>query len=326
MPKKIHDSQGKSFLQLVASGLKLSLRVLSLDFENRSVARDVKKCMHIPDLPRVKGGVWAISVIKNEADVIGLSIQNLLSQGVDAILVMDNGSTDNSADVVKSFFHTGKVFLGEDSLFAHEQAEKITFLSRLVTSLGARWIIPFDADELWFGAHSPLAESLKKSRFPIQRAKVANLYPMSLAGDRWGVDVTAFRTLESVHRKVAFKPFPLLRVCAGNHWVIRPGSEGVDIRILHIPWRSPEQLTRKLVQGAAALEAASVPEDEGVHWRAYGDLGLEQGVDAWNKIVEGTLMPNMVWQPEGKLFPFDIKSMKSWDDVQAVIDSAQRED
>ena len=74
--------------------------------------------------------------------------------------------------------------------------------------------------------------------------------------------------------------------------------------ILHLPWRSRQQLQRKLMQGAKALELTDLPEALGYHWRKNGELSEKQLADIWLDLIAGRPMPvNLAWQPRGSLYP-----------------------
>ena len=123
--------------------------------------------------------------------------------------------------------------MASDAEPAYLQSAKITLLAEAAASAGAKWIIPFDADELWYGSRSTLAETLSSARAPIARAVVHNAFPSPDGGDGLRLD-------QSPHYddKVAFRPFPGVVVAMGNHEVSRPGRSESSLRILHRPWRS----------------------------------------------------------------------------------------
>ena len=105
--------------------------------------------------------------------------------------------------------------------------------------------------------------------------------------------------------KVCFKSWRSSVVTMGNHQVLRPGVQGTDrVVILHLPWRSRQQLQRKLMQGAKALELTDLPEDLGYHWRKNGELSEKQLADIWLDLIAGRPIPvNLAWQPRGSLYP-----------------------
>jgi hypothetical protein len=79
---------------------------------------------------------------------------------------------------------------------------------------------------------------------------------------------------------MAFRWEPGAVVEQGNHGVSLPSVPGHPqhhaelglLEVRHFPYRSAEQFTRKARNGAAAYRATNLPDTEGAHWRAYGDL------------------------------------------------------
>lgn len=279
----------------------------------RALARTVSAHMDLPPLPRVRG-IWAVSMVRDEADVLERSVTHLLCQGVDAVLVVDNGSTDETPEVLAALATDPRVHVGTDRLVAYEQSVKMTHLADAAARAGATWIVPFDADELWSGTNGDLAETLRSARVPIVGADLVNLFPGTDAdAAAWQLDPAS-----QVDTKVAFRPFPGAVIEMGNHAVLRPGPSAEGLGIAHLPWRSFEQFSRKVRQGAAALAASDVPGSLGSHWRRLGaldDAGLRK---AWEDITHGRADHGTGWMPRGTSVPFALADAGSWDAVRAA--------
>jgi exopolysaccharide biosynthesis predicted pyruvyltransferase EpsI len=96
--------------------------------------------------PAVK--LVAISRVKNEIDIIEAFVRHTLRL-VDKMLVMDDGSTDGTGDVLRSLVSTGLPIeiISEDSI-GNWQRDRMTRLMRIaVIEHNADWVIPLDADE-----------------------------------------------------------------------------------------------------------------------------------------------------------------------------------
>ena len=71
--------------------------------------------------------------------------------------------------------------------------------------------------------------------------------------------------------------------------------------MLHLPWRSREQLGRKAHGGAAALDAGGLHAGVGQHWRVLAAAG-EAGLDAtWRALIGGEYVPGLEWAPCGPM-------------------------
>jgi hypothetical protein len=76
------------------------------------------------------------------------------------------------------------------------------------------------------------------------------------------------RTVEPLPQpKVAFRAHVWARLAPGNHTVRRPGRRTKILGIRQVPLRTPEQIERKYRNGAAAADAAGLPDEFCSHWR-----------------------------------------------------------
>jgi glycosyltransferase involved in cell wall biosynthesis len=215
----------------------------------------------------------AVSMARDEADIIAVTVGHLLAQGVDRVVVLDNGSADETPGLLAEL---GAEVIRDDRV-DYQQA-------RIMTDLASRadvgeWVVPFDADELWTGL--TLLDSLD--------ADVAIARPFVHVPHVDDVeDPNPCRRI--VHRqphperlpKVAFRWRPGIVVDMGNHAVIggsgRNAEPGLDVR--HFQYRSLEQLSRKVRSGTAALDAARMPPTVGAHWRTLAALS-DEALAAW---------------------------------------------
>ena len=108
-------------------------------------------------LPARNGPVWAVVVARDEEVRLPGAIRHLIDQGVDHVVVADNRSTDGTAEAVAAMADELPITLLQDLEPGYYQARKVSRLARAVTRRGASSIVPFDADELWYGAGRRLA-------------------------------------------------------------------------------------------------------------------------------------------------------------------------
>ena len=283
----------------------------------RDVRRRVAAGMDLPDAParrRVSGSVWAVAMVKDEADIIGPTIDHLREQGVDGVLVVDNGSTDGTRDMLLDRQDSDFLFVGDDHEPAYFQAPKMRLLAQWASRRGADWIVPFDADEWWYGVDDTLAQTLRSSACPVVAATIHNIFPApgSATGleAEWRVDLVPARL-----EKVAYRAHVFAALHHGNHGVSRPGRVGRSLRILHVPWRSEAQFRGKIANGAAALELTGprVPGVGGDHWRDLGEAEDQLGA-IWSGMLAGHGHPKLEWSPSGDLRPIDLAEWSSrWD-------------
>lgn len=284
----------------------------------RSVRQRVTTAMDLPRLPtsrRQRGSVWAVAMVKNEADIIGQTIDHLLGQGVDGVLVVDNNSTDATPEVLASRADGERVFIGQDAEPAYFQAQKMRYLARWASKAGAEWIVPFDADEWWYGVDESLAATLRASTTPIVAAVIHNAFPSpstaSMSEPGWRVDCKPARL-----EKVAYRVHPVAALHHGNHGVSRPGRTSRPLRILHFPWRSRAQFHSKVAIGSAAIEMTGprAPGGGGDHWRDLGRATAELD-HIWVAMLAGQGDSRLEWGPGGELVDIDPKQWSDWDPI-----------
>jgi glycosyltransferase involved in cell wall biosynthesis len=226
---------------------------------------------------------FGIAMVKDEADIIGPVISHILTQ-VDEIIVADNRSTDGTREILESF----PITVIDDPEVGYYQSFKMTSLARVARNQGAEWVVPFDADEIWYSPFGVIKEILG-SLGPQWLVASAALYDhVSSSKD----DLTILNPIRRIGwrrsypgtlHKVACRYRDDLVIQQGNHgaWYQGGGTQQDGLlTIRHFPYRSPEQFIRKAKNGAAAYAATNLDEDTGAHWRGYGRILKEHGEDA----------------------------------------------
>jgi hypothetical protein len=253
-----------------------------------------------PDIEPGSGGVWAVGMVRDEADIIETVVRHLLAQGVERVVVADNLSTDGTREILEGLGRSHPVTVLGDRLPEYYQAEKTTLLARRAARSGAGWIIPFDADEVWLSPTGTLAEWLAACEAAVVQAPMFNHVPT--AGDDAGQSDPVRRlrwrkTEPNRLHKVAFRAQRRARLAYGNHGVSRPGRRTPGLEIRHFPYRSEEQFVRKLRQGSAALYASDLSAQVGKHWRGLGTRDDDALREAWHTLVETQNLPFEWWVP-----------------------------
>ncbi len=254
--------------------------------------------------------VMGITMVKDEVDIVGRVIRNMLLQ-VDSVMVADNGSTDGTLEVLQALAveSSGRVTVTHDPEIGYYQSRKVTALAAAAHAAGATWVVPFDADEIWYSPHGRIADVLTACAAAVVRA---DLYDhVATAVDPAGSDPVASmgwrRRAPARLHKVACRAVLPVVIEQGNHGAHFDGYPGEPPQLLvvrHFPYRSVAQLVKKVRNGSAAYKATTLPEDHGKHWRDYGRL-LEAGGEAaigdlfrrWFWYADPAGVPDLIFDP-----------------------------
>lgn len=267
--------------------------------------------------------MWGISMVKNESDIIEAVVRHMVAQDIDRLLIVDNGSTDGTYEMLLELSQELPLWVGRDREPGYYQAHKMTALASKARRAGAAWVVPFDADEFWFAPETTVGAYLRASDATRVEAAIHNAFPTAANPRLAGLDGEVRLDLPPhLMRKIASRTSPFLWIGMGNHTAIRSGSGLADrLRILHLPWRNQEQLTRKVRQGAAAY-AASTLKGAGGHWITQGALSDEALENVWARLLAGEGEADLGWRPIG---PFRIDRFdhwRTWDPDSVVPDIA----
>jgi hypothetical protein len=226
-------------------------------------------------------------MVKNEEQKVEGSVRQLIAGGVDVVVIADNLSTDRTRAVLDGLTEASPVIVVTDSEPAHYQGPKMSRLARSAARHGASWIIPFDADELWYGVGEPIATRLRSLGGDAAPAPLFDVLPgpdQRVATDPY-VELTR-RTVTSVTKKTAFRAHLLAAIASGNHTVSQPVRKVRDaVVIRHYPFLGFEDFVRKGREGTRALEATDLPANIGEHWRRWGHAGPDDLKTFWDELV-----------------------------------------
>lgn len=235
--------------------------------------------------------IWAITMVKDEEDIVYNSLLNMVSEGVHGIIAADNLSTDKSKSELlrlqADVRHKCQIVIIDDPEIGYWQSTKMTNLAILAKNdYGADWIIPFDCDELWYapaGRFPEVIDSLP-DYVRVINVPIINHFRTALDPETGNpfADMKWRHTDINPLPKVAIKWTNDLAIAQGNHSVISE-SELITctdtIYIRHFPYRSWDHFYKKAKNGAAAYAATNLPISAGQHWRNYWQLIESQGAD-----------------------------------------------
>jgi glycosyltransferase involved in cell wall biosynthesis len=231
-------------------------------------------------------------MVRNEGDIIGTTIDHLLAQGVAGIVVVDNGSNDDTLAVLRDrASRDPRVHVGTDSLSDFYQGEKLSYLAHLARRGGASWVIPFDADEHWFAPEGTLAQWLPTVPEPVAECAIRDAGPLpgqtEIDPHRYLLDA-----LPTPWWKIAFRSRSWVWIGAGNHTCSLTGPRAKGLELHHFQYRSFAQFERKTTQGAeAVLATPGLPDDEANHWKRIASMSHDERWAEWVAICE---RPDMV--------------------------------
>ncbi|MBM6404305.1 glycosyltransferase family 2 protein [Phycicoccus sp. CSK15P-2] len=279
------------------------------------VQAEVVRRMDLPRLPsrRTAGPTWAVGVVRDEADVIEVTVRHLLGQDVEHVLLADNGSRDGTLELLQDLAAGDpRVLVAHDRHPAHHQAEKVTYLAHLAWRHGARWVVPVDADELHFAQGRTVGAFLATQDVGVVRARFHHMVltepgvPLT-AGSEFVLDSTP-----SDPGKVVARSHPLLEIGPGNHTAARVGGVADGLFIAHAIYRSPEQLARKVRQGFDAIMAGT-GRWAGTHWEKGARLDDDQVADAWRNLAAGRPEPRLDFAAAGPMVRVAPLAWRTWD-------------
>jgi hypothetical protein len=220
-------------------------------------------------------------LVRDEQDIIADHLDYHLAQGVDKVIVTDNGSEDATLGILREYEARGVVRIILEPSDDYSQGRWVTRMARMAaTELGADWVINSDADEFWWPRSGTLASTLAglDPGIGVVVAGRTNFVPQPEGDDPFWERMTV-RERESLNPvgkplppKLAHRAHPEITVVQGNHRLRGPAlGERLDdgtIEILHFPMRSYAQFENKIVKGGQAYARnQELPERIGRTWR-----------------------------------------------------------
>lgn len=235
--------------------------------------------------------------VRNEVEVVALNIAYHRSQGVEDFWIIDNGSTDGTAELLKTMADADHRIHWRSEPGTFEQSEFVTDLARSAQRGGATWIVPIDADEFWWTPDGLLADVLADSdagaltcqlQTFVQASSVihdgrAGLRSMVYRAPTRGTADEAQHLVETgqiAFAEMVYPPKLILRASTtltigmGNH-----GGTGYDgpivpttgIVVLHAALRSRDQLA-KMAEAGRRIAACNPDPGTGWHMRRWAAM------------------------------------------------------
>src|SRR3954453_12487381 len=96
-------------------------------------------------------------LVRDEEDIVADNLDFHLAQGVDEVIVTDNGSEDATLEILRPYEERGVAKDINEPSDDYSQGRWVPRMARMAaTELGADWVINNDADEFWWPRNGTL--------------------------------------------------------------------------------------------------------------------------------------------------------------------------
>jgi len=207
-------------------------------------------------------------LVRDEIDIIQSNLEYHLSQGVDSVIVTDNGSVDGTREILQKYADRKLIYLIDEPPSDFSQHRWVTRMARIAYEVyRASWIIHADADEFFVWRSGKLKEAFKTipknvthfmakrvDFIPFEGRKMSIPVPQSMIY-RKSVSLDLAGNLLSP--KVIHRGIKDAVISQGNHSVAFKRSRQMDqlgpIEVFHYPIRYLRQFKSKACNGGSGM-------------------------------------------------------------------------
>lgn len=238
---------------------------------------------------------------RNEVDIIEHNVRVHSALGVDAFIVMDNGSTDGTREKLDELSREFELKV-VDQTGVYQQAKwmrQLAFMAR--DEMAASWVISNDADEFWipqeigktlksFLRHQDsvvtvprsnmlLTEDIWSTKFHFSQLSYRVKHPICYDEKAELSEQQVSMFFANISPKVIVNPYGFIKISGGNHRAkhlakLFTARQEPGIRVYHYPIRSFQQFEANIRHRQQLLKKPKVRM--GDHYRRWVRL-LEQG-------------------------------------------------
>ena len=201
--------------------------------------------------------------IRDEGDVLEHNLRFHHALGVDHFIVTDNGSTDETVDILARYAEAGLMTVIEapNTDYREQGAKWMTDMARLAaTELGADWVVHTDADEFWWPIEGSLSETLAAvhDRYGVLMAPRCEFIGRPDGPGSFAERLTIREARSRYQPKVAHRADPdVVSIDRGPHDVAAVGPSGDVTETIRPPGRPVHRVIRN-----RELGASSWPEED----------------------------------------------------------------
>jgi hypothetical protein len=235
--------------------------------------------------------VVGLCVVKNEQDIIEPFVRHNL-RFLDSLLVLDNGSADNTWEILKELTKEFRgLVLGQDDEFAHTQSARTTRMFRSAQlTYNPDYIMPLDADEFIGVAERSafwaILQQIPHGGYGLMPMRTFVITPdtVTISAEDPPRSLQWRRREESpVFYKIVLRPDGQdvndLVIEHGNHHVKSvcgreiPCVKLEELSLMHVPVRSRDQFIAKVIVGwMASLARDPAVRSSGLTWHKRDDF------------------------------------------------------
>lgn len=238
---------------------------------------------------------------RNEVDIIEANIRTHSLLGVDAFLVMDNGSTDGTREKLTELAQEYEMIIIDEE-GRYQQAKWMKQLAIYAREkMNANWVISNDADEFWIPKSGSLKDHLKLSdsvvtvkrhnmllthkaldkNYHFSQADYRVQYPVCYTRDVQKTDPNISMLMVPISPKVIINPNGFIKISGGNHRAKHIGKfltarMESNIEVFHYPIRSYDQFEANICHRQSLLKQNARMGDHYRRWvKLYQNGELE---------------------------------------------------